>query len=612
MGSMKMNPRLTRSILLALAIFGGLIIYAYGFEVTQVSLERPREPRRQEQFIRILRALARPDIFEYERVEVRVEAPILIHDPCLETEMLGPEPDTSGPYMLVSPYCSNPNTEVLVEGFGFTPNSQGPINFIPIGDLDISIQLGNFSTDPSGYFAETVKLPRRQPVEAEQTIRTITRTNVGIPMLTRTAHETWAKIIETVFLALLATTLGTMLAVPISFLAAKNIMKDVKSPIASVSLAIVAWPIGIWLGLSAGRWASDISQLITTNPALNLTGLVFSPILLWGTVRLAFPQMEPRYNGYLLRVLKLLAILFVALVGIIALFLLAHLAIQTGNRIAPSLGAFGFLGTFVSNLGDILNALIVGVVAFSVGGALSGIAGGFGQTITEHLPSTTLKGINLLFAAVAGFTLVALLGGLVQWLYLIDNPLKTFWIPGGVGALIGLSVAAISKSKDSIPIGLWIYYVFRTILNTLRSIEAFILAIIFVVLLSIGPFAGVMALALHTVAALAKLYSEQVESILPGPLEAIRATGATRLQTIVYAVMPQIIPPYISFTMYRWDINVRMSTIIGFVGGGGIGFLLQQNINLLNYRAASVQMLAITIVVALMDYISSSLREKAV
>jgi phosphonate transport system permease protein len=95
-------------------------------------------------------------------------------------------------------------------------------------------------------------------------------------------------------------------------------------------------------------------------------------------------------------------------------------------------------------------------------------------------------------------------------------------------------------------------------------------------------------------------------------VEAVRATGATRLQTVVYAVVPQIVPPYISFTMYRWDINVRMSTIIGFVGGGGIGFLLQQNIALLDYRAAAAQMLAIAIVVATMDYVSSRLRERFV
>jgi phosphonate transport system permease protein len=99
---------------------------------------------------------------------------------------------------------------------------------------------------------------------------------------------------------------------------------------------------------------------------------------------------------------------------------------------------------------------------------------------------------------------------------------------------------------------------------------------------------------------------------MTGPIEAVKATGATRIQTIIYAVVPQIVPPYISFTMYRWDINVRMSTIIGFVGGGGIGLLLQQNINLLNYRAASAQMLAIAIVVATMDYISSWMRERVI
>jgi phosphonate transport system permease protein len=152
----------------------------------------------------------------------------------------------------------------------------------------------------------------------------------------------------------------------------------------------------------------------------------------------------------------------------------------------------------------------------------------------------------------------------------------------------------------------------RTIFNGLRAIEVLIWVIIFVIFIGIGPFAGMLALMLHTAASLAKLYSEQVESIVPGPLEAVKATGANRLQTIVYAVIPQVVPPFISFTMYRWDINVRMSTIIGFAGGGGIGFLLQQNINLLNYRAASVQMLAIAIVVAAMDYLSSYLRERTV
>jgi phosphonate transport system permease protein len=181
-----------------------------------------------------------------------------------------------------------------------------------------------------------------------------------------------------------------------------------------------------------------------------------------------------------------------------------------------------------------------------------------------------------------------------------------------IGAFLGLILALWAPAKRALPTGLVIYFITRTILNATRSIEPLVMAIVFVIWVGIGPFAGSLALALHNIAALAKLYSEQVESILPGPLEAVTATGANRLQTIVYAVVPQIVPPYISFTMYRWDINVRMSTIIGFVGGGGIGFLLQQNINLLNYRAASVQMLAIAVVVAIMDYVSSQIRERIV
>src|SRR3970282_137500 len=107
-----------------------------------------------------------------------------------------------------------------------------------------------------------------------------------------------------------------------------------------------------------------------------------------------------------------------------------------------------------------------------------------------------------------------------------------------------------------------------------------VMGILFLSAVGIGPFAGMMALGLHTIVSLAKLYSEQVESISAGPLEAVTATGANRLQTIIYAVVPQIVPPYISFTMYRWDINVRMSTILGFAGGGGVGFLLHQKIQL--------------------------------
>jgi phosphonate ABC transporter permease subunit PhnE len=285
---------------------------------------------------------------------------------------------------------------------------------------------------------------------------------------------------------------------------------------------------------------------------------------------------------------------------------------MVGNALVEPLGKFGFLGNFIFQLGDSLRMITPAVVAFGGGSLLGGFGSRIGQTTSDQAGPRIVKALNLLVTALAGAVLFALVGAVIDWFYQIDNLLQTLWIPGGVGAAIGIILAAITEPKEALPIGNAMYYVVRTILNAIRSVEPLVMVIVFVVWVGIGPFAGALALGLHTVAALAKLFSEQVESILPGPLEAVQATGANRLQTIVYAVVPQIIPPYISFTMYRWDINVRMSTIIGFAGGGGIGFLLQQNIRLLDYRAASTQMLAIALVVASMDYVSSVIRERYV
>ncbi len=159
---------------------------------------------------------------------------------------------------------------------------------------------------------------------------------------------------------------------------------------------------------------------------------------------------------------------------------------------------------------------------------------------------------------------------------------------------------------------MFLYYITRTILNIVRAIEPLIWALVAVVWVGLGPFAGIIALTFHSVAALGKLYSEAIENIDPGPIEAIQATGANKLQTIMYAVIPQMIPPFVSFSIYRWDINVRMSTIIGLVGGGGIGFLLVQYIRLLDYRAAGIAVWFIAITVAILDYVSAEIRQRFV
>lgn len=157
-----------------------------------------------------------------------------------------------------------------------------------------------------------------------------------------------------------------------------------------------------------------------------------------------------------------------------------------------------------------------------------------------------------------------------------------------------------------------IYMIVRTILNIVRSIESLVWAVIAIIAVGLGPFAGILALTVHSIAALGKLYSESIESIDHGPVEAIQATGANWLQTVWYAVIPQIVPPFVSFTIYRWDINVRMSTVIGMVGGGGIGYLLIQWIRLLDYRSAGIAIWFIAITVAILDYVSSEIRNRFV
>ncbi len=156
---------------------------------------------------------------------------------------------------------------------------------------------------------------------------------------------------------------------------------------------------------------------------------------------------------------------------------------------------------------------------------------------------------------------------------------------------------------------LFIYNSLRFIANFTRSVEPLIWAIIFSVWVGIGPFAGMLALMLHSFAALTKLYSEQIENIDRGPLEAIEATGANRIQVVWYAVVPQIILPYLSFTIYRWDINIRMATIIGLVGGGGIGTLLMQYQGLARWHEVGTIIIVIAIVVWIMDYLSARIRE---
>ena len=189
----------------------------------------------------------------------------------------------------------------------------------------------------------------------------------------------------------------------------------------------------------------------------------------------------------------------------------------------------------------------------------------------------------------------------------------------GLGTLIAFPLSFLA-ARNIMGFSTWgwgIYLVMRFIFNAIRSIESLLIAVIFAVWVGFGnPFAGSLALLIHTVAALGKLFSEQVESVDPGPLEAIAASGARRWQVVAYGVIPQIIPSYLAFTLYRWDINIRMATIIALVGGGGIGTLLFYWKNEVGrpgenaWGQVGAVVIAIIAVVWLMDYISGRIREK--
>lgn len=162
------------------------------------------------------------------------------------------------------------------------------------------------------------------------------------------------------------------------------------------------------------------------------------------------------------------------------------------------------------------------------------------------------------------------------------------------------------------PVGRLTYTVLRGGLSIMRSIEPIVWAIVFLVWVTArrAPLAGVLALWVHSIADLTKLYAEQLEGIDPGLPEAITATGGGRLAVLRYGVLPQIINPYISFTLYRWDINIRMATVVGVVGGGGIGQRLYAYLQGHHWSKAGTVMLLIVVLVWAIDYLSSRLRAK--
>lgn len=179
-----------------------------------------------------------------------------------------------------------------------------------------------------------------------------------------------------------------------------------------------------------------------------------------------------------------------------------------------------------------------------------------------------------------------------------------------VGAIFAIPISLLSANNiNKVP---GFYYFCKAIMNLIRTIPQLLYAAVLVAAIGIGPFPGVIALTLFSMAIIAKLTSESLEAIDPGPIEALEAVGANKLEVIMYAIIPQIAPSFVSYCLYVFEINIRTSTVLGMVGAGGIGQTLMTALNLFMYQNAAMIIVATFIFVVIIDYLSTKLRERLI
>jgi phosphonate transport system permease protein len=155
-----------------------------------------------------------------------------------------------------------------------------------------------------------------------------------------------------------------------------------------------------------------------------------------------------------------------------------------------------------------------------------------------------------------------------------------------------------------------VVWVTRRLMDVLRSVNELVIGILFVVSVGLGPFAGVLALALHTTGVLAKLFSEAVEAVDPRPVEGVRATGASPIEEVVWGVLPQVAPLWTSYALYRFEANSRSASVLGLIGAGGIGQMLFDSLNGFAYGQVSAIVIVIIVAVSAIDFLSQLIRKR--
>jgi phosphonate transport system permease protein len=466
------------------------------------------------------------------------------------------------------------------------------------------------------------------------------------------------KLIETIAIGLMATIFSTILAIPLSFFGAKNITDRlpggnfiyyVMRMIFNLGRAVdtVVWVIFIivWVGLGSfagvialtihsaaalAKLYSEEIEHIDQGPveAITASGGNTLQVIRYGVI----PQIIPPFLGYTLlrwdiNMRSATVVGFVAGGGI-GYFVLETIRMGAYQQYAAALWAVAVVIIIVDTISSRMRENIIldkpkppripgllGYLKPAIYIILGAAALIYCWNITEiNLASLFQPGPTFL-QILKDFTKIDLskdiLNSVTKQMVIttLQAMLATF-----LGAIIAVpfSFLAAKNLTGKSRFLAWLYYLTRSVFNFLRSIEALLYAAIFVYWVGIGPFAGMLALTVTTFALIGKLFSEAIENIETGPIEAVNATGANKLQMISYAIVPQIVPSFVSYLVYQWDINIRMATIIGFAGGGGIGLTLSTYFGSLQYHKAGTVVLFIVVVVALMDFASAKVREALV
>ena len=228
---------------------------------------------------------------------------------------------------------------------------------------------------------------------------------------------------------------------------------------------------------------------------------------------------------------------------------------------------------------------------------------------------TEMKNWILLFTDwrnMAEFTSAFLRPNFHDWDIYFEEMLVTIQIAvwgTALAVIVGIPFAILSSSNVCPQ---WVVQPVRRLMDASRAINEIVFALLFVVAVGLGPFAGVMALFVHNTGIVAKLFSEAVEACDPRPVEGIRATGASRLQEVIFGIIPQVIPLWSSFTLYRFETNVRSATVLGIIGAGGIGHSLYENIRSFQYAETAAIIIIVVASVMIIDMVSARLRSMLV